>query len=434
MKTVGKLIIRIILFLFVSSVLLADAQSQGVPKEEWSRTLGGPYGDGFWSLQETEDGGCILVGYTAAKGEGADLWLVRTDREGDPLWNRTFGGSGEDVGYFIQETKDGGYIVTGSTDSFGMGGERLWLLKTDSSGIKEWDRVFGGFVSSSGDGGWAADATEDGGYIVTGYTQSFGEGRKDLWLLKTDGQGKEIWDKTFGGTEDDVGMSVAGTGDGGYIVTGRTASFGAGGDDIWLLKADSLGREEWNTTFGGKNDDAGFQVLEVSDGYALVGRTESGSDDKRIILIKTDREGHKLWERTYKGSAGTSLQPTSDGGFIIAGRIDSEESGKDALLIKTDSSGREQWAVPRKGEGDDIATWAVQSSDGSYLFAGITSSYGSGAEDGWLVKLQAGAAKGEERAVDNTSINFDSNATNATKIQTGKRLSNIEKIFNQREG
>jgi hypothetical protein len=201
-------------------------------------------------------------------------------------------------------------------------------------------------------------------------------------------------------------------------VTGRTASFGAGGDDIWLLKADSLGREEWNTTFGGKNDDAGFQVLEVEDGYALVGRTESGSDDKRIILIKTDREGHKLWEMTYKGSAGTSLQPTSDGGFIIAGRIDSEESGKDALLIKTDSSGREQWAVPLRGAGDDIATWAVQSSDGSYLFAGITSSYGSGAEDGWLVKLQAGVAKGEERAVDNTSM----------------RLSNIEKIFNQREG
>jgi len=422
MKTVGKPIIQIALialFIFVSSVLSADAQSQGEgPKEEWNRTYGGPYGDGFWSLQKTGDGGCILAGYTAAKGEGADLWLVRTDREGNPLWNRTFGGSGEDVGYFIQETKDGGYIVTGSTDSFGMGGERLWLLKTDSRGIKEWDRVFGGFVSSSGDGGWAANATEDGGYIVTGYTQSFGAGRKDLWLLKTDGQGKEIWDKTFGGTEDDVGMSVAGTGDGGYIVTGRTASFGAGGDDIWLLKADSLGREEWNTTFGGKNDDAGFQVLEVEDGYALVGRTESGSDDKRIILIKTDREGHKLWERTYKGSAGTSLQPTSDGGFIIAGRIDSEESGKDALLIKTDSSGREQWAVPRKGEGDDIATWAVESSDGSYLYAGITSSYGSGAEDGWLVKLQAGAANGEERAVDNTSM----------------RLSNIEKIFNQREG
>ncbi len=445
MKPIRKLIVRLVLLIFVASMLSADAFSLGGPEEEWSRTLGGPYGDGFWSLQETEDGGCILVGYTASKGEGADLWLVRTDREGNILWNRTFGGSGEDVGYFVQETKDGGYIVTGSTDSFGVGGERLWLLKTDSNGSEEWDRVFGGFVSSAGDGGWAANETKDGGYIVTGYTQSFGAGKKDLWLLKTDDQGKELWAKTFGGAEDDVGMSVVGTGDDGYIVTGRTASFGSGGDDIWLLKTDLQGRAEWNTTFGGKNDDAGFQVLETGDGYVLVGRTESSSDDKRIILIKTDYEGHELWERTYKGNAGTSLQPTSDGGFIISGRIDSEESGRDGLLIKTDSSGREQWAVPLRGTGEDIGTWAVESSDGGYLFAGITSSYGSGAEDGWLVKFRAGAAKDEEVRAGNASVGANSNIMNFTITQSSKmdrvenntsdkRLSNIEKIFNQKEG
>ncbi len=444
MKRVGGAIIWIALSLLVSSILLAGALSlERGPKEEWNRTFGGPYGDGFWSLQRTIDGGCILAGYTASEGEGSDLWLLRADREGYPLWNRTFGGSGEDVGYFVLETKDGGYLVTGSTDSFGMGGECLWLLKTDSSGIKEWDRIFGGFVSSSGDGGWAADATEDGGFIVTGYTQSFGAGRKDLWLLKTDGQGNEIWDKTFGGTEDDAGMSVARTGDGGYIVTGRTASFGSGGDDIWLLKTDSQGRGEWNATFGGKNDDAGFQVLEVGDGYALVGRTESGSDDERIVLIKTDYQGHKLWERSYKGSAGTSLQPTSDGGFIIAGRIDSEESGRDGLLIKTDSSGREQWATPLRGKREDIGTWAVENSDGSYLFAGITSSYGSGAEDAWLVKFSAGTAKVEEERADNASPGAIENSMNFTMNQSsnidrdkvsGKRLSNIEKIFNEREG
>jgi hypothetical protein len=445
LKPIRKLNAGLVLLIFVASMISADAQSQGGPKEEWSRTFGGPYGDGFWSLQETEDRGCIIVGYTASRGEGADLWLVKTDREGNLLWNRTFGGSGEDVGYFVQETKDGGYVVTGSTDSFGMGGERLWLLKTDSGGSKEWDRVFGGFVSSAGDGGWAANATEDGGYIVTGYIQSFGAGKKDLWLLKTDSQGKELWAKTFGGAEDDVGMSVVGTVDGGYIVTGRTASFGSGGDDIWLLKTDLQGREEWNITLGGKNDDAGFQVLDVGDGYVLVGRTESGSDDMRIILIKTDYEGHKLWERTYKGSAGTSLQLTSDGGFIISGRIDSEESGRDGLLIKTDSSGREQWAVPLRGRGEDIGTWAVESSNGGYLLAGITSSYGSGAEDGWLVKFRAGAAKDEEEIADNASVGANSNIMNFTITQSSKmdrvenntsdkRLSNIEKIFNQKEG
>jgi len=240
-----------------------------------------------------------------------------------------------------------------------------------------------------------------------------------------------------------VGMSVVRTGDGGYIATGRTASFGSGGDDIWLLKVDSQGGEEWNTTFGGQKDDAGFQVLVMADGYALVGRTESGSDDQRIVLIKTDYEGHKLWEKTYKGSAGTSLQPTSEGGFIIAGRVDSEGSGRDGLLIKTDSSGRELWAIPLGDEGDNIGTWAVQNSDGSYLFAGITCSYGFGAEDGWLVKFMGTTAKGEEERADNASPGAIENSMNFTIVQSSKkdrvedrvsdkRLSNIEKIFNEK--
>ncbi len=444
--------------IFIAFMFSADALSLGVgPKEEWSRTFGGPYGDGFWSLQETDEGGCILAGYTASKGEGSDLWLVKADREGNPLWNKTFGGSGEDVGYFVKETKDGGYIVTGSTNSFDMGGERLWLLKADSNGSKEWNSIFGGFVSSAGDGGWSADETEDGGYIVTGYTQSYGEGKKDLWLLKTDCRGKELWDKTFGGAEGDVGMSVVETGDRGYILTGRTASFGSGGDDIWLLKTDSLGREEWNVTFGGKNDDVGFQVLDVGDGYVLMGRTESGSDDERIILIKTDYQGRKLWDRTYKGSAGTSLQPTSDGGFIIAGRIDSKDSRRDGLLIKTDSSGREEWAIPVRGAGEDIGTWAVESRAGGYLFAGITNSYGFGAEDGWLVKFQEKPMNDEDEtgynsignnsignnSIGNNSISTNSNSMNLTIVQSdkidrikdnisGNRLSNIENILNQK--
>ena len=138
-----------------------------------------------------------------------------------------------------------------------MGSEYLWLLKTDDNGTKLWDRIFGGFVSSSGDGAWSVDETRDGGYIVTGYTKSFGVIAKDLWLVKTDSKGIKQWDRTFGGSKDDVGMSVVQTRDGGYAVTGRTASYGAGKDDIWLMKTDSAGREQWNRTFGGPGDDAG---------------------------------------------------------------------------------------------------------------------------------------------------------------------------------
>ncbi|HPT38076.1 MAG TPA: hypothetical protein PLZ44_07285, partial [Methanothrix sp.] len=309
---------------------------------------------------------------------------------GNAIWSRAFGGSGEDVGYYVQETADGGFIVTGSTKSYSMGSELLWLLRTDANGSPIWDKTFGGFVSSSGDGGWAVSETEDGGFIITGYTQSLGAGRKDLWLLRTDGEGRLIWDRTFGGKEDDVGMSVLQSRDGGFVVVGRTASFGQGGDDIWLLKTDGNGREVLNETFGGKKDDAGFQVIELKDGYAVAGRTESGPQKERIRLIRLDIDGKKIWEKTYAGSSAASIHATDDGGIIIAGRIDSEKTGRDALVIKVDSSGNELWSMTLGGPADDIGTFIVSCRDGSYRLAGITSSFGAGREDAWLVKIQDG--------------------------------------------
>jgi hypothetical protein len=386
-------------FILISFSLALSYSARGAgPVESWNKTYGGEYGDGAWSLQELNEGGYILVGNTATRGEGSDLWLIRTDQSGNPLWSRILGGSGEDVGYFVKETNDGGFIITGSAKSFGMGEERLWLIKTDGNGSRSWDKTFGGFVSSTGDGGWSVSEARDGGYIVAGYTKSQGNGGKDLWLLKTDDQGNKIWDYTYGGMRDDVGISVLQGRDGGYIAAGRTASFGKGGDDIWLLKTDSRGIETWNVTFGGSKDDAGFQVVELMDGYALVGRTESGTDSNRIILIRTDLLGRELAEKTYLGSSGTSLQLTEDGGFIIAGRIDSKESGRDALIIKTDSIGEEEWRKILGGKADDIGTFAVQNRDGDYVLAGITSSFGSGAEDAWLIKMQTGLLAPEDAA------------------------------------
>ncbi len=372
--------------LFVLPVCFSAMAAE--PEEVWNSTFGGRYGDGAWCLQETENGGYILVGNSASRGEGSDLLLIRTDAMGNRIWSKILGGAGEDVGYFVQETRDGGFIVTGSTKSFAVGEEILWLVKTDANGTLSWDKTFGGFVSSSGDGGWSVDETDDADFIIAGYTQSQGSGRKDLWLIKTDEQGNKIWDRTFGGRNDDVGMSVLQSRDGGYIVAGRTASFGEYGDDIWLLKTDSRGEELWNATFGGKQDDAGFQVVELADGYAVVGRTESSSDKKRIILIKMDLDGQKLWERTYTGGSASSLQSTDDGGYIIVGRIDDTKTGRDALLIKTDSTGSEEWSMTLGGSCDDIGTFVVQSGDGSYTLAGITSSYGLGREDAWLVKIR----------------------------------------------
>lgn len=388
------LIAAILLAPWIYEIPVALATSDGSFGVDWSRTFGGIYGDGAWSLQKAVDGGYILVGYTCSRSDGGDLWLVKTGPYGEEQWDRIYGGSREEVGYYINQTRDGGYVVTGTTESYALSGERLWLLKVDPSGEKEWDRTFGGFVSSIGDGGWSVYQTTDGGYILTGYTRSYGAGGKDLWLIKTDCLGRTEWQKAFGGTRDDAGVSVIQTIDGGFAVTGRTASFGSRGDDLWLIRTDPSGRELWNRTYGGSKDDTGFQVVEANDskvdGFVVVGRTEVGKN-KRAIILKVDRNGSKVWERTFEdGTVGISLQRSEDGGFVLAGRKDS--TGKDAWAAKVSSSGEVEWEMTFGGAMDDTATSVAADGDGCVV-AGITSSYGDGAEDAWLVRLDPGYRK-----------------------------------------
>jgi len=273
-----------------------------------------------------------------------------------------------------------------------------------------WNRTFGGNYN---DGAWCLEETADGGFILAGNTAGRGEG-SDLFLVRTDGNGSLLWEKTFGGQQDDVGMSVLQSRDGGFIVAGRTASFGQGGDDMWLLRTDSEGVELWNATFGGREDDAAFQVVETEDGYALAGRTESGGVGKRVALVRVNRDGRKIWQREYEGSSAASLALTGDGGFLLAGRVDRAESGRDALLIKTDSQGREQWSLILGGQGDEIGTFAVQCRDGSYGMAGIASSCGQGAEDAWLVKVD-----GVNRKIEAESMTGNATGNMAGILQEG---------------
>ena len=381
---------------FLILVILLAVSSPGAiayqPALEWNWTYGSSYGDGAWSVQQTSDGGYIVAGYTCEAGSVSDLWLLKVGPAGQETWKRTFGGTDEDIGYYVRQAKDGGYIVTGSTKSYGVGNERLWLLKVRPDGTKEWDKTFGGFVSSSGDGGWSVDNTDDGGYIVTGYTRSFGAGGKDLWLIKTDASGRRLWERTFGGLKDDTGYSVQQANDGGYIVAGQTESYSTAGDDLWLLKTDQDGREEWNRTFSGAQDEVGFQVVKTIDGgYAIVGRTDSGQEGlERALLLKVDSLGKKQFERSFGLTGlivGTSVDQTMDGGYIIAGRTESADFGKDMWIVRTDSAGKRLWEMSLGGYDDEIATSVGQTRDGGYIVAGITQSFGYGSEDAWLVRI-----------------------------------------------
>ena len=322
---------------FTCSLWLIKTDGSG--NKKWDKSFEGEMEetDKFAAVQQTVDDGYIIIGTKGSNIDSQDVWLIKTDANGNRLWDRTFGGSSADGGRSVQETSDGGYIITGHTASFGASGGNLWLIKTDEQGNKLWDRTFGG--SSSGH---SVRQTTDGGYIITGLTGS------DVWLIKTDAQGNKLWDRTFGGLGIDMGNSVQQTPDGGYIITGYTKSFGAGDEDLWLIKTDAQGNKLWDRTFGGSGKDEGCSVQRTSDsGYIITGYTKSfGAGDEDLWLIKTDAQGNKLWDRTFGGSSydgGRSVQQTPDGGYIIIGYTGSFGEGDENLwMIKTDANGQVQ--------------------------------------------------------------------------------------------
>jgi hypothetical protein len=357
----------------------------------WTKTFGGADSDWARSVQQTNDGGYIVAGVTDSYGAGGtDAWLIKADADGIKEWDQTFGGTGWDRANSVQQTSDGGYIVAGFTYSYGAGGRDAWLIKTDSLGNKQWDKTFGGI-------GWddasSVQQTTDGGYIVAGETGSYGAGSGDVLLIKTDPAGNMQWYKTLGGSDYDAGRCVQQTGDGGYIIVGNTLSFGAGSTDVWLIKTDANGVKEWDETFGGSSTEHGKSVQQTADGGYIIGAYSEASDILGDAwLIKTDANGNKEWDETFGGPGYDAdefldARQTTDGGYIIAAETSSYGAGScDAWLIKTDGFGIQTWEKTFGGPDCDYAYSVQQTNDGGYILVGGTASYGAGSHDVWLIK------------------------------------------------
>ena len=315
--------------------------------EVWRKTYGGIYRDIGYDVKNSIDGGFIICGNTNGSPDTSEIIVIKTDQEGNEIWTKTFGINGYNNGYSIDLTNDGGYIITGSTGSFGYGSSDVYLIKTDENGNELWFNTFGG---SSGDVGNSVQQTSDGGYIITGSTGSFGNGLEDVWLIKTDGNGQEQWNQTFGGIEVDMGYSVQQTDDGGYIITGRTRSFGNGLEDVWLIKTDGNGQEQWNQTFGGINKDIGSYISITDDnGFIICGYTKSFDNPYGdIFIIKTNDSGDEVWNQTF-GEFGfykecNCIQQTDNDEFILVGtkqftKFDKLDNISHIYLIKTNQFG-----------------------------------------------------------------------------------------------
>ncbi|MDH5770169.1 MAG: hypothetical protein OEZ25_02620, partial [Candidatus Bathyarchaeota archaeon] len=268
------------------------------PATEWSKTYGGTNDEWAYSVVQSNDGGYAVAGYTLSYGAGGcDMWLVKTDATGNMQWSRAYGGTNDERAYSVVRTVDGGYALAGQTYSYGAGGSDFWLVKTDSNGNMQWSRTYGG---TGPDYVRSVVQTVDGGYALAGSTLSFGLGAADIYLVKTDSSGNMQWNKRYGGDYWDRAYSVVQTGDGGYALAGYTESYGAGSDDFWLVKTDSSGNMQWSKTYGGTNGDSAYSLVQTGDGgYALAGQTYSyGTGNGDAWLVKTDASGNMQWSQT----------------------------------------------------------------------------------------------------------------------------------------
>jgi len=387
--TMRGMIFVIIVLGFISGIA---APCVGSPFSTFWATYGESGSLGAASITEAADGGYFAAGgIFSSQTDSVDVWVIRLDGNGKVLWENTYGEADDDYANAIRPTGDGGCIIAGYTQSFGAGSYDAWVIKLKADGSLDWQKAYGG---AGYDYAASVEPTADGGYVVAGGTDSFGSGQTDLWVIKVDGTGAILWQKTFGGTAVETAVSVRPTSDLGFVVVGGTQSSGEGDFDFLVLKLDANGSLVWQKTFGGADYDFASSVREtVGGGYIVVGETRSfGAGDYDLLILQLDAGGNIVWQKTIGGTSGDhaySVEISSDdGGSVVAGGTNSQGKGDyDLLLLKLDASGAILWQKTFGGTGYDLGHSIEATSDGGYVVAGETRSFGTGDYDFFILKL-----------------------------------------------
>ena len=433
----------LLLFFIVSCLEFPNANqlhAQTAPPVQWQKSLGGTLIESADDIYSTPDGGYIVGGTTqSSNGDISgfhgtfDYWVVKLDASRNIQWQKCYGGSGDETLASIKLTPDGGYILAGTSNSVdgdvtGHHGTTIfpdvWVVKINSAGAIEWEKSLGG---SRFERNPTLITTSDGGYILTGETDS-NDGdvsglhslNSDVWVVKLTSSGTIQWQKCYGGTDYEKGNDIKETIDGGYIFTGHTYSndmdvSGNHGSypsfDVWVVKITSNGNIQWQKCYGGTGQEYPTRILQTSDGgYIVTGNTRSNDGDVSgnhgdadIWVFKLNASGIIQWQKCFGGTAidyGFSISQTTDGGYVLAGLtsstdgdITSSNGGVDVWVIKLNIAGGIEWQKCYGGSNAESASSIKSTPDGGYLLAGYSSSNNRdvsgnhGGADFWIAKL-----------------------------------------------
>ncbi|QNF32136.1 T9SS type A sorting domain-containing protein [Adhaeribacter swui] len=414
---------------------------------QWNKRFGGSQNEGLTTVIKTSDGGYLVGGYSASgvsgdksqAGQGKnDYWIVKTDAAGNKLWDKTYGGAENEYLNRVIQTQDGGYLLAGSSLSgtsgnktqSSRGSRDYWLVKVDASGIKQWDKRYGG---KGEDELKKVLQLTTGEYILAGHSNSpagddksqGSQGGWDYWLVKVSIDGVKLWDKRYGGNLDETLGGIVQVNGGGFLLGGSSASgisgdksaFSRGGTDFWLVRTDDNGNMLWDKTYGGSGQDlvlsvgksgkSDFFISGQSDSPAGWDKTRDNHGGIDYWFIKVTSTGEKVWDKRFGGTKDDELRAsiqTTDGGYLLAGKSFSNRSGNkrqnsrgssDFWIVKTDPDGMYQWDRRYGGSGTEELRAVLQTSDGGLLLAGKSDSEASGEKtqpsqggnDYWLVKV-----------------------------------------------